>query len=84
MFLRDIYLTERAVRETGEFEFAGSHALGSRLQGEKAQPYNSTETSNLFTQAHSMSPLDDCDMELRSVLLFLGYRTPRASLERVP
>jgi len=31
-----------------------------------------------------MSPLDDCDMELRSVLLFLGYRTPRASLERVP
>ena len=32
---RDIYLTERAVREPGEFEFAGSHALGSRLQGQK-------------------------------------------------
>ena len=32
MFLRDIYLTERAVREAGEFEFAGSHALGSRFK----------------------------------------------------
>ena len=33
---------------------------------------------------HPMSLLDDCDMERRSVLLFLGYRAPRASLERVP
>ena len=53
MFLRDIYLTERAVRETGEFEFAGSHALGSRLQDSLELLHNSTETRD--TTSHVAS-----------------------------